>query len=122
MDRGVQHRLFKKHFLGICHGPGCAKMKKTSLQFALQGGVVCGEAGRVNALSVGAPIGDVPSTQDVLGGEGCSLGLALCSAHGRHLLYPCIKPRRQALLLPLLCGEGNLVSGSLSDMSKMPCY
>lgn len=97
-------------------------MKKTSLQFALQGGVVCGEAGRVNALSVGAPIGDVPSTQDVLGGEGCSLGLALRSAHGRHLLYPCVKPRRQALLLPLLCGEGNLVSGSLSNMSKMPCY
>lgn len=24
VDRSVQHRLFKKHFLGICHGPGCA--------------------------------------------------------------------------------------------------
>ena len=83
--------------------------------------MVCGEGGRVNALSVGAPIGDVPSTQDVLGGEGCSLGLALLSTRpASPLSLRQAQETRTAVASALQ--DGNLVSGSLSDMSKMPCY
>lgn len=76
------------------------------------------EGGPVSTLSAGAPWPTCEHPGRALGG-GRSLGPALRAAHSRLSLYPCVKPGRQAVLLPLWQGR-ELVSGSLSDMSRCP--